>query len=105
MLNPPKIILDLHKNKKSEVESQIFKNECLEIKSKYKHHLPFILMVRNKMKKFLVLLLVQILLTTLDYLIIAPSLPLKPKQLILHFIISEINLKNNSSFIQILFQY
>ena len=34
-----KIILDLHKNKKSEVESHIFKNEFLEIKSKYKHHL------------------------------------------------------------------
>ena len=39
-LNPPKIILDLHKNKKkSEVESHTFKNEFLEIKSKYKHHL------------------------------------------------------------------
>ena len=38
-LNPPKIILDLHKNKKSEVESHILKNEFLEIKSKYKHHL------------------------------------------------------------------
>ena len=38
-LNPPKIILDLHKNKKSEVESHIFKNEFLEMKSKYKHHL------------------------------------------------------------------
>ena len=38
-MNPPKIILDLHKNKNSEVESHIFKNEFLEIKSKYKHHL------------------------------------------------------------------
>ena len=38
-LNPPKIILDLHKNKKSEVEAHIFKNKFLEIKSKYKHHL------------------------------------------------------------------
>ena len=38
-IKPPKIILDLHKNKKSEVESHIFKNEFLEIKSKYKHHL------------------------------------------------------------------
>ena len=38
-MNPPKIILDLHKNKKSEVESHIFKNEFLEIKWKYKHHL------------------------------------------------------------------
>ena len=37
--NPPKIILDLHKNKKTEVESHIVKNEFLEIKSKYKHHL------------------------------------------------------------------
>ena len=38
-LNPPKIILDLHKNKKSEVESHIFKNDFLEIRSKYKYHL------------------------------------------------------------------
>ena len=37
--NPPKIILDLHKNKKTEVESHIFKNEFLEIKSNYKHYL------------------------------------------------------------------
>ena len=37
-LNPPKIILDLHKNK-TEVESHIFKNEFLEIKSNYKHYL------------------------------------------------------------------
>ena len=39
MLNPPKIILDLHKNKKFEVESHIFKNEFLEIKAKCKHNL------------------------------------------------------------------
>ena len=38
-LNPPKIIFDLHKNKKTEVESHIFKNEFLEIKSNYKHYL------------------------------------------------------------------
>ena len=38
-LNPPRIILDLHKNKKTEVESHIFKNEFLEIKSNYKHYL------------------------------------------------------------------
>ena len=38
-LNPPRIILDLHTNKKSEIESHIFRNEFLEIKSKYKHHL------------------------------------------------------------------
>ena len=38
-MNPPKIILDHHKNKKSEVESHIFKTEPLKIKSKYKHHL------------------------------------------------------------------
>ena len=37
-LNPPKIILDLHK-KQSEVESHVFKNAFLEIKSIYKHHL------------------------------------------------------------------
>ena len=50
------------------------------------------------MRKLLVLLLVQILLTVSDYLIIAPFLPPKPSQLILHFTISE----NSSSFIQIL---
>ena len=55
-------------------------------------------MVRNKMRKLLVLLLVQVLLTVSDYLIIAPFLPPKPRQLILHFTISE----NSSSFIQIL---
>ena len=105
-LNPPKIILDLHKNKKSEVESHIFKNEFLEIKSRNINiTCQFVLMVRNKMRKLLVLLFIQILLTVSDYLIIAPFLPLKPKQLILHFIISEISLKNNSSFIQILFLY
>ena len=36
---PSKDYLDLHKNKNSEVKSHIFKNEFLEIKSKYKHHL------------------------------------------------------------------
>ena len=37
--NPPKVILDLHKNKKSEVDSHIFKTEFLEIKSAYKHYI------------------------------------------------------------------
>ena len=37
--NPPKVILDLHKNKKSEVDSHIFKTEFLEIKSAYKHYM------------------------------------------------------------------
>ena len=37
--NPPKIILDLHKNKKSEVESHISKTEFLEIKSAYKYYI------------------------------------------------------------------
>ena len=37
--NPPKVILDLHKNKKSEVDSHIFKIEFLEIKSAYKHYM------------------------------------------------------------------
>ena len=37
--NPPKFILDLHKNKKSEVDSHIFKTEFLEIKSAYKHYI------------------------------------------------------------------
>ena len=43
------------------------------------------MMVPNKMRKLLVLLLVQIILTVSDNPIIAPFLPLKPKQLILHF--------------------
>ena len=38
-LNPPRVILDLHKNKKSEGESHIFKTEFLEIKSAYKHYM------------------------------------------------------------------
>ena len=37
--NPPKVILDLHKNKKSEADSHIFKTEFLEIKSAYKHYI------------------------------------------------------------------
>ena len=37
--NPPKIILELHKNKKSEVDSHIFKTEFLEIKSAYNHYM------------------------------------------------------------------
>ena len=37
--NPPRVILDLHKNKKSEVDSHIFKTEFLEIKSAYKHYI------------------------------------------------------------------
>ena len=105
-LNPPKIILDLHKNKKTEVELHIFKNEFLEIKSNYKHYLSIYTDGSKQDEKVAsYLLLVQILLTVSDYLIIAPFLPLKPRQLILHFTISEISLKNSSSFIQILFLY
>ena len=37
--NPPNVIFDLHKNKKSEVDSHIFKTEFLEIKSAYKHYM------------------------------------------------------------------
>ena len=37
--NPPRVILDLHKNKKSEVDSHIFKTEFLEIKSAYIHYM------------------------------------------------------------------
>ena len=36
---PPKVILDLHKNKKSEIDYHIFKTEFLEIKSAYKHYM------------------------------------------------------------------
>ena len=90
------IILDLHKNKKSEADSHIFKTEFLEIKSKYKHHISIYTDGSKKnMKKLPVLLLVQTLLTALDYLTIVLFLPLKPRLLILHFIIQEINSKNN----------
>ena len=37
--NLPNVILDLHENKKSEVDSHIFKTEFLEIKSAYKHYM------------------------------------------------------------------
>ena len=37
--NSPKIILDLHRNKKSEVDSHFFKSEFLEIKSTFKHYI------------------------------------------------------------------
>ena len=37
--NPPRVILDLHKIKKLEVDSHIFKTEFLEIKSAYKHYM------------------------------------------------------------------
>ena len=84
--NPPKVILDRHKNKKSEVDSHIFKTEFLEIKSAYKHYMS-IYTAQNKMKRLHVLLLVQILRTVLDYLTTVLFLPLEPRLLILHFII------------------
>ena len=37
--NHPKIILDLHKNKKSEADFHIFKTGLFEIKSAYKHYM------------------------------------------------------------------
>ena len=37
--NSPNFILDIHKNKKSEVDSHNFKTEFLDIKSTYKHHI------------------------------------------------------------------
>ena len=85
--NPPKVILDLHKNKKSEVDSHIFKAEFLEIKSTYKHYISVYTDGSKKMRRLHVLLLVQILRTVLDYLTIVLFLPLKPRLLILHFII------------------
>ena len=77
--NPPRVILDLHKNKKSEVDSHIFKSDFLEIKSAYNITSPFIPTVQSKMKRLHVLLLVQILRTVLDYLTIVLFLPLKPR--------------------------
>ena len=83
--NPPKVILGLHKNKKSEVDSHIFKNESLEINLHTNITSPLIPTVQSKMKRLHVLLLVQILWTVLDYLTIVLFLPLKPRLLILHF--------------------
>ena len=85
--NPPKVILDLHKNKKSEVDSHIFRTEFLEIKSAYKHYMSIYTDGSKQDIRLHVVLLVQILRTVLDYLTIVLFLPLKPRLLILHFII------------------
>ena len=49
--NPPKVILDLHKNKKSEVDSHIFKTEFLEIKSAYKYYISIYTDGSNQVEK------------------------------------------------------
>ena len=85
--SPPKVILDLHKNKKSEVDSHIFRTEFLEIKSAYKHYMSIYTDGSKQDIRLHVVLLVQILRTVLDYLTIVLFLPLKPRLLILHFII------------------
>ena len=84
---PQTIILDLHKNKKSEVDSHIFRTEFLEIKSAYKHYMSIYTDGSKQDIRLHVVLLVQILRTVLDYLTIVLFLPLKPRLLILHFII------------------
>ena len=85
--NPLKINLDLHKSKKSEVDSHIFKIEFLEVKSTYKHHICVYTDGSKQDKRLPVLLSVQISRTVLEYLTTVLFLPLKPRLLILHFII------------------
>ena len=84
---PSKGYFRFHKNKKSEVDSHIFKTEFLEIKSTYKYYIYIYTDGSKQLKRLHVLLLVQILQTVLDYLTIVLFLPLKPRLLILHFII------------------
>ena len=105
-LNPPKIILDLHKNKKTEVESHIFKNEFLEIKSNYKHYLS-IYTDGSKQDEKVACSVISPNFTDSIRLPDNSSIFYRRSQgqLILHFTISEISLKNSLSFIQILFLY
>ena len=58
-LSPPKIILDLHKNKKVEVDLSFFKSEFLEIRSKYKHRTSIYTDGSKQDGKILVLLFFQ----------------------------------------------
>ena len=77
--NPPKVILDLHKNKKSEVDSHIFKTEFLEIKSAYKHYMSIYTDGSKQDEKVACAVISPNLRTVLDYLTIVLFLPLKPR--------------------------
>ena len=77
--NPPKVILDLHKNMKSEVDSHIFKTEFLEIKSAYKHFMSIYTDGSKQDEKVACAVISPNLRTVLDYLTIVLFLPLKPR--------------------------
>ena len=85
--SPPKVILDLHKNKKSEVDFHIFKTEFLEIKSAYKHYMSIYTDGSKQDEKVACAVISPNFTEALDYLTIVLFLPLKPRLLILHFII------------------
>ena len=85
--DPPNIILDLHKNKESEVESHKFKTEVLENKSIYKHHISIYTDGSKQDENVACAVISPNLRTALDYLTTALFSPLKPRLLILHFII------------------
>ena len=85
--NPPKVILDLHKNKKSEADSHICKTEFLEIKSTYKHYI-FISTDGSKQDEKVASAVISPYFTDSIRLPDRSSiLPLKPRLLILHFLI------------------
>ena len=78
--NPPKVILNLHKNKKSEVDSHIFKTEFLEIKSAYKHYMSIYTDGSKQDEKVACAVISPFFFrTVLVYLTIVLFLPLKPR--------------------------
>ena len=85
--NPPEIILDLHKNKKSEVDSHIFKTEFLEIKSIYKHHISIYTDGSKQDEKVACAAISPNFTDSIRLPNNSSILPLKPRLLILHFII------------------
>ena len=86
-LCPPKVILDLHKNKKSKVDSHIFKTEFLEVKPAYKHYISIYTNGSKQDEKVACAVISPNLRPVLDYLTIVLFLPLRPKLLILYLII------------------
>ena len=85
--NPPKIILDLHKNKKSEVDSHIFKTEFLEIKFSYKHYISIYTDGSKQDEKVACAVISPNFTDSIRLPDNSSFLPLKPRLLILHFII------------------
>ena len=84
--NPPKVILDLHKNKKSEVDSHIFKTVFLEIKSAYEHHISIYTDGLKQDETVACAVISPNFTDSIRLLDNSSILPLKPRLLILHFI-------------------